>query len=153
MSLNNISLIGRLTKDPELRYTKNDTPVANMRIAVDRPYSSRDETDFINIVVWNKTAENCNEYLSTGRLISVEGYLQIRNSEGENGRKYINPEVVARRVQFLDGNSDSNGNGGNTQQSSRQQSNRQQGNRQQSNSNAGNSSAPAADDEYSDIPF
>ena len=102
--LNRIILIGRLTKDPSLRYTGNGTPVCNFRIACERNYTNRDgdrDVDFINIVTWRGLAENCARHLGKGRLVGVDGSLQIRKSENNN-RTYINPEVKADNVRFLD---------------------------------------------------
>ena len=102
--MNKIILIGRLVRDPEIRYTNNGTPVTNFTLAVDRGYKSKDgteNTDFIKIVTWQKLAEIVAENLEKGRLVAVEGRLQIRKSEKED-RTYINPEVVANNVKFLD---------------------------------------------------
>lgn len=108
--LNHIVLIGRLVRDPELRYTSNGTPVANFTLAVERNYkNSQGETDvdYIKIVTWRKLAENVAHHLGKGRLVAVEGSLQIRKSQGKNdNRTYINPEVIANNVQFLDWPSD-----------------------------------------------
>jgi single-strand DNA-binding protein len=102
--LNRIVLIGRLTKDPELRYTPNGVAVATFTLAVDRnwknPQGER-ETDFINIVVWQKQAENVANYLSKGKLAAVDGRLQIRSFEGQDGQKRWVTEVVADTVRFL----------------------------------------------------
>jgi single-strand DNA-binding protein len=103
--MNRIVLIGRLTRDPEVRYTQSGIPVTNFSIAVDRKFknaSGERETDFINIVAWRKTAELVGEYLGKGRLVAVDGSLQQRkyqNREGENRTVY---EVLADTVQFLD---------------------------------------------------
>ena len=110
--LNRIVLIGRLVRDPELRYTSNGTPVSNFTLAVERNYTNREgerDVDFIKVVVWRKLAETCAQHLGKGRLVGVDGSLQIRNRESEkDGRTYINPEVVAQNVRFLDW-PDSNG--------------------------------------------
>ncbi len=109
--LNHIVLIGRLVRDPELRYTSNGTPVANFTLAVERNYTNRDgetDVDYIKIVTWRKLAENVAHHLGKGRLVAVEGSLQIRKSKGKNdNRTYINPEVIANNVKFLDWPSDS----------------------------------------------
>jgi single-strand DNA-binding protein len=109
--LNRIVLIGRLTRDPELRYTSNGTPVCNFTLAVERNYTNRDgdrDVDFINIVTWRGLAENCARHLGKGRLVGVDGSLQIKKSEND-GRTYINPEVNADNVRFLDFARDNNG--------------------------------------------
>ncbi|MEE0435947.1 MAG: single-stranded DNA-binding protein [Peptococcaceae bacterium] len=113
--MNKVILIGRLTADPELRYTPNGAAVCSFRIAVDRPFTSQGgerEADFINIVVWNKAAENTAKYMSKGRQIAVEGRLQIRSYDGNDGQRRWVTEVVADRVEFL-GGGNSNAGGGN----------------------------------------
>jgi single stranded DNA-binding protein (ssb) len=103
--MNHIALIGRLTRDPELRYTPNGVAVANFDLAVDRPTPNQQgqrETDFIRIVTWQKQAEVVANYLKKGRLVAVEGRLQIRNYETQDGQKRKAAEVVANRVQFLE---------------------------------------------------
>lgn len=104
--LNHIVLIGRLTKDPELRYTAaNGVAVASFTIAVDRRFSQpgqQKETDFIPIVVWRTQAENCAKFLGKGRLVAVDGRLQIRSYEDKEGQRRSVAEVVADFVQFLD---------------------------------------------------
>lgn len=103
--LNKVILIGRLTQDPELRYTQNGTPVAGFTLAVDRQFTTRQgerETDFINIVVWQKLAETCANHLGKGRLVAVEGRLQIRSYDDNQGIRRKVAEVVANDVRFLD---------------------------------------------------
>jgi single-strand DNA-binding protein len=103
--LNRAVLIGRLTADPELRYTPSGVPVTSFRIAVDRPFTNAQGergTDFINIVAWRKTAEFVANYLNKGRLVSVEGRLQIRNWQTQEGQRRETAEVVADSVQALD---------------------------------------------------
>ena len=117
--LNRIVLIGRLTKDPELRFTQSGKAVCSFTLAVDRPYTNQDgnkETDFINIVVWNKLGENCAQYLAKGKLAAVDGRLQIRSYEGNDGQRRYVTEVIADNVRFLTPKSE----GG--QQSSQQES-------------------------------
>ncbi len=111
--LNNVVLIGRLTRDPELRYIPNSgTPVATFTLAVDKQLSreKRQEfeskgqptADFINIVVWGRPAENCANYLSKGLLAAVQGRIQTRSYDGNDGiRRYVT-EVVANNVEFLE---------------------------------------------------
>lgn len=99
-------LIGRLTRDPELRYVPSTgKAVANFSIAVDRTYTSKTGekmTDFFNIVVWGKTAENCANYLAKGRLVAVKGSIENRSYETQNGEKRYITEIVAENVQFLE---------------------------------------------------
>jgi single-strand DNA-binding protein len=99
--MNTVILIGRSTRDPELRYTPNGVAVANFDLAVPRP-GEKKETDFIRIIAWKKTAELCANYLKKGRLVAVEGRLQIRSYETQDGQKRRVAEVVANRVEFLD---------------------------------------------------
>ncbi len=98
--MNNISLIGRLTRDPEMREAGGKF-VANFTIAVDREFK-RDEADFVRIVVWERQAENCEKYIGKGSLVGVVGRLQTRNYEDKEGNKRTMTEVVARNVEFLD---------------------------------------------------
>ncbi len=102
---NKVILMGNLTRDPELRYTPNGTAVATLSLAVNRRYKvneeSREETDFFDIVVFGKQAENCSEYLKKGRPILVDGRLSQRRWETDEGQKRNKVEVVAFTVQFL----------------------------------------------------
>jgi len=103
--LNRVVLIGRLTQDPELRYTNSGIAVASFTLAVDRMRTSSSgerETDFINIVVWQKQAEICAQYLHKGRMAAVDGRLQIRSYDNREGQKVRVAEVVAETVRFLD---------------------------------------------------
>lgn len=98
--MNKVILIGRLTKDPELRYTQSNIPVATFTLAVNRTAS--EEVDFINIVVWRKQAENCSKYITKGSQVAIEGSIQTRSYEDKNGQKKYITEVKADNVQFLD---------------------------------------------------
>lgn len=103
--LNRIILIGRLTRDPELRYVPSGQPVASFTLAVDRPFVNQQGergTDFIDIVAWRRLAEQVTQHLSKGRLVAVEGRLQIRSYETQDGQKRKVAEVVADAVRFLD---------------------------------------------------
>ena len=103
--MNHVILIGRLTRDPELRYTPNGVAVANFTLAVDRPFTNQAgerEADFIPIIVWQKLAETCANHLHKGRLVAVDGRLQIRSYETQDGQRRRVAEVVAGSVQFLD---------------------------------------------------
>lgn len=99
--LNRSILIGRLTKDPELRYSPNGTAIVNMTLAVDRPFA-KGETDFIPIVVFKQQAESAANYLKKGRLCAVEGRIQTRNYDGKDGKKVYVTEIVADNVRFLE---------------------------------------------------
>ncbi len=103
--LNRIVLIGRLTREPELRFTATGMAVANFTLAVDRqrPNSQGErEADFIRIVVWGKQAETCSNYLGKGRLVAVDGRLQISKYQDKEGQNRTSAEVVAESVRFLD---------------------------------------------------
>ena len=114
--LNRVILIGRLTKDPELRYTPAGVAVAQFTLAVDRQFSKERgerEADFIPIVVWRQQAETCANYLRKGRLTAVEGRMQVRNYENNEGRRVYVTEVIADNVRFLESpNRDNSGDGG-----------------------------------------
>jgi single-strand DNA-binding protein len=102
--LNNVVLIGNLTRDPELRYTPSGLPVATLRLAVNRNFTNQQgeiETDYFNVVVWRNQAEKCAEYLSKGRQVAITGRLQSRSWEANDGQKRSIVEVVADRVVFL----------------------------------------------------
>jgi single-strand DNA-binding protein len=102
--LNNVVLIGNLTRDPELRYTPSGLPVATLRLAVNRNFTNQQgeiETDYFNVIVWRNQAEKCAEYLSKGRQVAITGRLQSRSWEGNDGQKRSVVEVVADRVVFL----------------------------------------------------
>ena len=108
--LNKIILMGRLTRDPDLRRTNSGTPVASFTIAVDRDFKSQDgekETDFIDVVVWRNTAEFVSKYFTKGRMAVVEGRLQIRDWTDKDGGKRRTAEVIADNVYF--GDSKNNG--------------------------------------------
>lgn len=115
--MNKVILIGRLTADPELRYTPSGKAVCSFRIAVDRPFKSQSgerEADFIDIVVWDKSAENVAKYMTKGRQIAVEGRLQISSYDGNDGQRRWRTEVVANQVEFLgNGNAGGGYQGGN----------------------------------------
>ena len=105
-SLNKVLLIGNLTKDPELRYTPNGTAVTNLRIAVNRKFKDRtgelkEDTCFVTVTAWDKQAEICNQYLHKGRAVFVEGILQSRSWETNDGQKRSTIDVRAERIQFL----------------------------------------------------
>ena len=108
--MNKAFLIGRLTRDPELRYSSSNAAIVNFSIAIDRQYTNNQgqrETDFINIVAFQKQAENIKKYLTKGSLVAVDGRIQTRNYEDKDGKRVYVTEVVADRVQFLNSKSDS----------------------------------------------
>ncbi len=110
--LNRVVLVGRLTKDPDLRYTANGTAVANFTVAVNRPFSNQQgdrEADFINCVIWRKQAENLANYMGKGSLIGVDGRIQTRSYDGQDGKRVYVTEVVADTVQFLESRNSNRG--------------------------------------------
>jgi single-strand DNA-binding protein len=114
--LNRVILIGRLTRDPELRYTPAGVAVTQFTLAVDRPFTSQGgekEADFIPVVTWRQLAETCANYLRKGRLAAVEGRIQVRNYENNEGKRVYVTEVIADNVRFLESaNRDNSGGGG-----------------------------------------
>ena len=105
--LNKVMLIGRLGRDPELKYAASGMPIANLRIATDESYVDRDgnkveRTEWHTVVVFQRAAENCANYLSKGSLVFVEGSLQTRKWQDQNGQDRYSTEIKAMRVQFLD---------------------------------------------------
>jgi len=103
--MNKVILIGRLTADPNLRYTQNGTPVTTFTLAVDKPFADKDGkrgADFIDIVAWRKLAEVVAQNITKGRLVAVEGRLQIRSYNDQNGIRRKVAEVIANEVKFLD---------------------------------------------------
>lgn len=116
--LNRVVLIGRLTKDPELRYTPTGVAVANFTLAIDRNYKNAQgerDTDFINCVVYRQLAELCANYLAKGKLAAADGRIQVRSYTGQDGQKRWVTEVIAEDVRFL---SPKDGGGGSTESKS-----------------------------------
>jgi len=111
--LNRVLLVGRLTKDPELRYTPSGVATATFTLAVNRTFTNQSgerEADFINVVVWRRPAENVANFLKKGSLAGVDGRLQTRNYEGQDGKRIYVTEVVAESVQFLEPKSNNQAN-------------------------------------------
>lgn len=111
--LNKVFLQGRLVADPELRHTQQGTPVASYRLAVDRGYKSKDpnaqNADFVNVVSWRNTAEFVSRYFTKGRMMLVEGRLQIRDYTDKDGNRRVAAEVVTDNVYFCDSPKSDNG--------------------------------------------
>lgn len=113
-TLNLVQLIGRLGRAPELRYTSSGSPVATLNIATDASYADRDgnkveRTEWHRVLVFQRQAENCANYLAKGSLVYVEGSLQTRKWQDQNGQDRYATEIKARRVQFLDRSEDGQG--------------------------------------------
>jgi single-strand DNA-binding protein len=107
VSLNRVMLIGNVGTDPEMRFTPSGNPVTSFRVATSRVYTTsegerRQETEWFTIVAWKKQAESCNQFLTKGQRVYVEGSLRTRSWEGRDGQKRLTVEVVANRVLFLD---------------------------------------------------
>lgn len=149
--MNNVSLIGRLTKDPELRYTPSGVAVARFTLAVNRQYKKEGEqqADFINVVTWRKTAENTANFLRKGSLAGVSGRIQTGSYDGQDGKKVFTVEVVAENVQFLEPKSANNAPNSNGNTNGYQQ----QQNATQSNYNNQEVFNPSGTIDDSDLPF
>lgn len=109
--INRVVLVGRLTRDPDLRYTQGGNAVCNFNIAVNRPFKNQQgesEADFINGVTWRKQAENLANYMKKGSQIGVDGRLQSRTYEGQDGKTVFVTEVVADSIQFLESKQQNN---------------------------------------------
>ncbi|WP_141430696.1 single-stranded DNA-binding protein [Bacillus sp. 03113] len=112
--MNRVVLVGRLTKDPDLRYTPSGVPVATFTLAVNRTFTNQQgekEADFINCVIWRRPAENVANFLKKGSLAGVDGRIQTRSYEGQDGKRVYVTEVVAESVQFLEPRNSSGGRG------------------------------------------
>lgn len=110
--INRVVLVGRLTKDPELRYTPNGVANCSFNLAVNRPFANQQgerEADFLPIVVWRKAAENAANFLKKGSLAGIDGRIQTRNYDKDGRRVYVT-EIIAESVQFLDSKNERNGN-------------------------------------------
>jgi single-strand DNA-binding protein len=106
-SLNKVMIIGNLGRDPEMRYTPSGVPTTSFSVAASRSWTTpegdrREETEWFNVVTWRRLAEMCSQYLQKGRKVYVEGRLQTRSWEDQQGQKRYRTEVQAREVQFLD---------------------------------------------------
>ena len=107
VSVNRIIIIGNLGSEPEMRFTPNGRPVTSFSAATNRRYTTsegerREETEWFTVVTWGRLAEQCNQFLSKGRLVYVEGRLRTHSWEGQDGQKRYRNEIVADRVSFLD---------------------------------------------------
>lgn len=100
--MNQVILIGRLTRDPETRYTQDGMAIARFSLAVDRQTKGEKKADFINILVFGKQAENCEKYLAKGRKVAIEGRIQTGSYTKDDGTKVYTTDVVASRVEFID---------------------------------------------------
>ena len=106
-SLNKVMIIGNLGSEPEMRFTPNGNPVTSFRVATNRVYTTsegerKQETEWFTVVAWNKLAEQCNQFLTKGRLVYAEGRLRTRTWDGQDGQKHYRTEIIANWVTFLD---------------------------------------------------
>ena len=155
--INNLTLVGRLTKDPELKYTGNGTAVATFTLAVNRNFTNQSgerEADFINCVIWRKPAETLAKYAKKGVLIGVTGRIQTRSYDNQQGQKVYVTEVIADNFQLLESkkaDSSQNTQGGGVSNSQRNNYTRNQQNTNSATADPfGNSSIDINDD---DLPF
>ena len=107
VSVNRMTIIGNLGSEPEMRYTPSGKPVTSFSVATNWRYTTSDgerkeETEWFTIVAWSKLAEQCNQFLTKGRLVYIEGRLRMHSWEGQDGQKRFRNEIVADRVRFLD---------------------------------------------------
>jgi len=100
-SLNSVSIIGNVGKEPEMRFVPSGKPVTSFNVATNEKFGGNDHTEWFNIVTWNKLAETCNQYITKGQQVFVEGRLQTRSWEGDDGVKHYKTEVIANKVLFL----------------------------------------------------
>lgn len=149
--INSVTLVGRLTKDPELRYTPSGVAVARFTLAVNRTFKKEGEqqADFINIVTWRKTAENTANFLRKGSLAGIVGHIQTGSYDGQDGKRVFTVEVVAENVQFLELKSAQNTQNGNGNTNGYQQ----QQNAPQSNYGSQEVFNPSGTIDDSDLPF
>ena len=99
--MNKVELIGRLTKDPELRYTKSNIPVASYTVAINNGYGEKQQTDYINITTWGKSGEFVTNYFKKGQAIGIVGRLRNNNYEDKNGNKQYTIEVITEDIEFI----------------------------------------------------
>lgn len=100
-NLNRIEIIGNCGKDPEMRFTPNGNAVVSFSVAVNSKFGEQETTEWFNIVAWNKLAESCNEYLNKGKQVFVEGRLQTRKWDDQDGKTHYRTEIIANKVLFL----------------------------------------------------
>ena len=118
MNFNKVMIAGNLTRDPDMKYTPNGTTYVNMAVAVNRKYKKdnvvKEETSFVRVIVWGRQAETVKEYCHKGKPVFVEGRLKVRSYDAEDGQRRTVTEVIAERVQFLNGGKGRTENNNNT---------------------------------------
>lgn len=153
--MNRVVLVGRLTKDPELKYTPSGVAVCTFTLAVNRTFTNQDgerEADFINCVVWRKPAENAANYLRKGSLAGVDGRIQTRNYEGNDGKRVYVTEVIAESVQFLEPKNSTGGSQGASNQNEGKYSSSNQNEPQRADNQSQAEDKPIAIND-DDLPF
>ena len=153
--INRVTLVGRLTKDPEFRTTQKGIDVATFTLAVNRNFTNAQgerEADFINIIVFRRQAENVNNYLSKGKLAGVDGRIQSRSYENQEGRRIFVTEVVADSVQFLEPKNSNGGQPDTYRQQTQSQTQRGQNTKPQGQNPFANTNDPI-DISDDDLPF
>lgn len=157
--MNKVILIGRLTRDPELRYTQSGSAVTTFTLAVDRRFTNQNgerEADFINCVAWQKTAEFVANYFKKGRAMALEGRMQVRSYEANDGQRRWVTEVVAEQIEFVGPKNENAGGNRQDYQNNNYQNNYQNTNRGGADNSAGNSSLGLGEEivfDDSDLPF
>ncbi len=150
--LNKAILMGRLVRDPEMRYTQNNTPVVSFTLAVNRQLK-KDETDFIDIVAWSKTAEFVSKWFTKGMQVAVTGRIQTRNWEDKQGNKRTSVEVVAEEVHFADTKKAENAGQGNSFNAPRANTAQAPQNMANYDLPSGGSDFSELEDDDGDVPF
>lgn len=159
--LNRVVLVGRLTRDPELRVSQSNVAVANFNLAVNRPFTDKNgerDADFINCVVFRKPAENLVKYTSKGSLVGIDGRIQTRNYENKDGQRVYVTEVICDQVQYLDSKGSNSDTGSNPQGNNRNNHQQQSGSSNVSYGTQKNDENPfrnssGGDDFEDDLPF
>lgn len=156
--INRTVLVGRLTKDPELKYTPSGVPMTRFTMAVNRPFKTegQNEADFISCIAWRKQAENLANYMKKGNLIGVEGRIQTGSFEGQDGKRVYTTDVIADSIQFLESRSNSgepSNSAPNYQSSTNYQSNNQTQNTGQNTGHFGPSSGQQSNTRVDEDPF
>ena len=124
--MNKVFLSGNLTQDPEVRYTQSNKAFTRMGLAINRRYKDKEQTDFFNLVAWEKIAEFCSRYLTKGSRVLVEGRLQTYNYEGQDGTKKSGIDVIVENIEFADSKRSNSGDGNYPAPSEKNYSNRRE---------------------------
>lgn len=156
--INRVVLVGRLTKDPELKYTPSGVPMARFTLAVNRQFSNQQgerEADFISCIAWRKQAENLANFQKKGALIGVDGHIQTGSYEGQDGKRVFTTDIVADSIQFLESKNQQTGTSSTTQnyQSTNNQQNSQQQNYTRVDEDPFASSKGPVEVSEDDLPF